>query len=271
MGLHRKNYYQRRKRMIEQTLEAQEKEQRRFNHLVFAVLAAFFLFAIGYSIIKSHNYGMAVIGILLLGWFACYSFQSEIYKLAKEKGWDSVAKMTYDPKTEKPREEALLREERLKNPIDTDTLILVERATELDELEMILFDYVEVECDKLYEDLPLLWKVGEYRYAITFPCGVSRMHLYALADNLITFLAPESIHAWCRPKLFKKNMDGWLYLRNGNDDLLKAFSADGTVWSINEDDAMLFDARPQAPYSTSGYKEYPDIEWGSAEQLGLYY
>ena len=55
------------------------------------------------------------------------------------------------------------------------------------------------------------------------------------------------------------------------DDLLKAFSADGTVWSINEDDAMLFDARPQAPYSTSGYKEYPDIEWDSAEQLGLYY
>ena len=154
MGLHRKNYYQRRKRMIEQTLEAQEKEQRRFNHLVFAVLAAFFLFAIGYSIIKSHNYGMAVIGILLLGWFACYSFQSEIYKLAKEKGWDSVAKMTYDPKTEKPREEALLREERLKNPIDTDTLILVERATELAKLEMILFDYVEVECDKLCEDLP---------------------------------------------------------------------------------------------------------------------
>ena len=104
--------------MIEQTFEAQEKEQRRFNHLVFAVFAAFFLFAIGYSIIKSHNYGMAVIGILLLGWFARYSFQSEIYKLAKEKGWDSVAKMTYDPKTEKLREEALLREERLKNPID---------------------------------------------------------------------------------------------------------------------------------------------------------
>ena len=257
--------------MIEQTLEAQEKEQRRFNHLVFAVLAGFFLFAIGYSIIKSHNYGMAVIGILLLGWFARYSFQSEIYKLAKEKGWDSVAKMTYDPKTEKLREEALLREERLKNPIDTDTLILVERATELDELEMILFDYVEVECDKRYEDLPLLWKVGEYRYAITFPCGVSRMHLYALADNLITFLTPGSIHAWCRPKLFKKNMDGWLYLHNGNDDLLKAFSADGTVWDIDEDDAMLLDTRHQAQYSTTGYKEYPDIEWGSAERLGLYY
>ncbi|MCR5550155.1 MAG: hypothetical protein K6F40_04370 [Bacteroidales bacterium] len=179
--------------------------------------------------------------------------------------------MTYDKKTEKPREEALIREERLKNPIDTDTLILVERATELEDLEMILFDYVEVECDKLCEDLPLLWKVGEYRYAITFPCGISRMHLYALTDNLITFLAPESIHAWCRPKLFKKNMDGWFYLRNGNDDLLKAFSADGTVWDIDEDDAMLFDASLQTPYSTSGYKEYPNIGWDSAEQLGLYY
>ena len=271
MGLHRKNYYQRRKRMIEQPFEVQEKKQRRFDYLVFAILAAIFLFAIGYSIIKSHNYGMAVLYVLLLGWCACYSFKSEIHKLAKEKGWSLVAKMTYDPKTEKLREEAVLREERLKNPIDTDTLILVERATELEELEMILFDYVEVKCGKLCEDLPLLWKVGEYRYAITFPCGISRMHLYALTDNLITFLAPESIHAWCRPKLFKKNMDGWLYLRNGNDDLLKAFSADGTVWDIEEDDAMLLDARPQAPHSTSGYKEYPDIEWSSAEQLGLYY
>ena len=257
--------------MIEQPFEAQEKEQRRFDYLIFAVLAAVFLFAIGYSIIKSHNYGLAVLYVLLLGWFAWYSFQSEIHKLAKEKGWDSVTKMTYDTKTEKLREEALIREERLKNPIDTDTLILVERATELEDLEMILFDYVEVECDKLCENLPLLWKVGEYRYAITFPCGISRMHLYALTDNLITFLAPESIHAWCRPKLFKKNMDGWLYLRNGNDDLLKAFSADGTVWSINEDDAMLFDVSLQTPYSTSGYKEYPNIGWDSAEQLGLYY
>ena len=43
MGLHRKNYYQRRKQMIEQPLEAQEKKQRRFDHMVFAVLAAIFL------------------------------------------------------------------------------------------------------------------------------------------------------------------------------------------------------------------------------------
>ncbi len=34
---------------------------------------------------------------------------------------------------------------------------------------------------------------------------------------------------------------------------------------------MLFDASLQAPYSTSGYKEYPNIGWDSAEQLGLYY
>ena len=94
MGLHRKNYYQRRKRMIEQPFEAQEKEQRRFDYLIFAVLAAVFLFAIGYSIIKSHNYGLAVLDVLLLAWCACYSFQSEIYKYAKGKGWDSVAKMT---------------------------------------------------------------------------------------------------------------------------------------------------------------------------------
>ena len=71
MGLHRKNYYQRRKRMIEQPFEAQEKEQRRFDYLIFAVLAAVFLFAIGYSIIKSHIYGLAVLDVLLLAWCAC--------------------------------------------------------------------------------------------------------------------------------------------------------------------------------------------------------
>ena len=54
--------------MMEQSLEAQENEQFRVNCLAFAVLAALFLFAIGYSIIKSHSYGMAAIGVLPLGW-----------------------------------------------------------------------------------------------------------------------------------------------------------------------------------------------------------
>ena len=69
--------------MIEQPLEAQEKEQRRFDHLVFAVLAAIFLFAIGYSIIKSHNYGMVILYVLLRVWCTCYVFKSEIHKFAK--------------------------------------------------------------------------------------------------------------------------------------------------------------------------------------------
>lgn len=71
--------------MMEQSLEAQEKEQRRFDHMVFAVLAAFFLFAIGYSIIKSHNYGMAFLLVLLLVGCTFYSFQSEIHKFARRK------------------------------------------------------------------------------------------------------------------------------------------------------------------------------------------
>ena len=174
--------------------------------------------------------------------------------------------MTYDEKMEKRREEAVRREECLNNPIDTEILILVEKATELEELEIILFDYVEVECDKLCENLPLLWKVGEHRYAITFPCGVSRQHLYGLTDNLVSFLPSETIHAWCRPELFKKKQGEWLYICNGNDDLLDAFSNDGTVWDIDVDDAVL-----RNPHSANGYKEYPSVDWNTVERLGLYF
>ncbi|MBR4786819.1 MAG: hypothetical protein IK013_02920 [Bacteroidales bacterium] len=41
----------------------------------------------------------------------------------------------------------------------------------------------------------------ENRYAITFLCGISCQYLYGLSDDLVCFLTPESIHAWCRPQL----------------------------------------------------------------------
>lgn len=174
--------------------------------------------------------------------------------------------MTYDEKAEKCHEEVMLRNERINNPIDTDTLILVEDMTDSEELEIILFDYVEVECEKLSENLPMLWKIGVNRYAITFPCGVSRQHLYDLTDNLMSFLSPDTIHAWCRPELFKKNQGAWLCLCNGTDDMLQALSDDGTAWDIDYNDAML-----RNPHSANNYKEFPNIDWDAAERLGLYY
>ncbi len=250
---------------MEQSFEVQEREQRHFDYCFYAALAIAVLVAMAYSVFKNKNYGLALFFALFLIWWAVFCFKAEIHRFAKKKGWNAIAKMTYDEKTEKRREEAVLRDERLENPVDTDTLVLVENVTDCELLEIILFDYVELQCKSLCENLPFLWKVGESRYAITFPCGISRQHLYGLADDLASYLSPETIHAWCRPELFKKKQGEWLYLCNGNDDFLHAFSDDGTAWDIDYDDAIL-----RNPHSAYGFKEYPTINWDAAERLGLY-
>lgn len=266
MPLHRKKHYDQRRRLIKQPFEAQEKAQRRLDYFFYAILAVTVVVAVFFSLFKDHSIGRAVFFFLFLIWWTYFAFKSDLHWLAKKKGWEAVAKLTYDEKTEKRREDAVLREERLEVPIDTETLILIERATDFELLEMILFDYVELQCKNLCENLPLLWKSGENRYAVTFPCGVSRQHLYGLADDLVSFLPSDTIHAWCRPELFKKNQGEWLYLCNGSDDLLHAFSDNGTAWDIDYDDAVL-----RNPHPDSGYKEYPTIDWDAVERLGLYY
>lgn len=59
---------------------------------------------------------------------------------------------------------------------------------------------------------------------------------------------------------------GWLFLCNGNEDMLVAYSDDGTLWGIDATDAIL-----RNPHYANGFKEYPTIDWDSAEQLGVYY
>lgn len=265
MPLHRRKYYENRRRLMKQPYEAQEKVQRRFDYIIYAVIAAAVLFAMSYSLFKDHNIGRAVFFFLFFFWWTYMCFKPELHQRAQKKGWASIAKMTYDPKAEKLREEAALREERLKNPIDTETLILVDNQTDFEELEITLFDYVEVECETLCDNLPLLWKVGECRYAITFPCGVSRQHLYGLTDDLVRFLDTGTAHAWCRPGLFKEKNGAWLYLCGGPQDFLVAYTEDGTLWDIDYFDVILMDSHP-----ASGYKEYPTIDWEAAERIGLY-
>jgi hypothetical protein len=265
MGLHNKKYYQKRRQYIKQPFEVQEKGVRRIDYVFYVVIALPTLWAFVHAFVIN-NFGMSIFFALFFIWWTSLCFRPEIHRLAKKKGWEAVAKLTYDEKTEKRREEAVRREECLNKPIDTDTLVLVENVTDFEELEVILFDYAELQCESLCENLPLLWKVGENRYAITFPCGVSRQHLYGLADDLVSFLPPETIHVWCRPELFKIKQGERLYLCNGNNDLLHAFSDDGTVWDIDYDDAVL-----RNPHSANGYKEYPSVDWNSVERLGLYF
>lgn len=204
MGLHNKKYYPKRRQYIKQSFEVQEKGVRRIDYVFYVVIALPTLWAFVHALVIS-NFGMAIFFALFFIWWTSLCFRPEIHRLAKKKGWEAVAKLTYDEKTEKRREEAVRREECLNKPIDTDTLVLVKNVTDFEELEVILFDYAELQCESLCENLPLLWKVGENRYAITFPCGVSRQHLYGLADDLVSFLPPETIHVWCRPELFKKS------------------------------------------------------------------
>ena len=265
MGLHNKKYYRKRRQYIKQSFEVQEKGVRCIDYVFYALIALPTLYALVHEFFVS-NFGRAVFFALFLFWWTYFCFKPEIHRLAKKKGWNDIAKMTYDEKTEKRREETVLREERLINPIDTDTLVIVENVTDFELLEIILFDYAELQCKSLCENLPLLWKVGEYRYAITFPCGVSRQHLYGLADDLVSFLPPETVHAWCRPELFKKKQGEWLYFCNGIDDFVHAFSDDGTAWEIDYDDAVL-----RNPHSANGFKEYPTIDWDAAKRLGLYF
>lgn len=266
MGLHNKKYYQNRRQYIKQPFEVQEKAQRRLDYIFYAILAVAVAVAMTFSFFKDHNIGRGVFFFLFLIWWTYFDFKSDLHRLAKKKGWDTVAKMTYDEKSEKRHEEAMLRNERINNPIDTETLILIENVINLEELEIILFDYVEVACKTLCDDLPLLWKVGEYRYTITFPCGISRKPLYELMDNLMCFLDRAAVYGWCRPDLFKKKGDGLLFLCNGSEDTLVAYSDDGTLWDIDATDAILRNPQP-----ANGFKEYPTIDWDAAERLGLYY
>lgn len=188
MSLHRKKHYDQRRWLMEQPFEKQEKAKRRLDYFFYAIIAVAVVVAMSFSLFKSHNIGRTVLFFLFLIWWTYFALKSDLHRIAKKKGWETVAKLTYDEKTEKRREEVMLRHERLENPVDTDTLVLVENVTDPEELEIILFDYVEVECKTLCDDLPLLWKVGEYRYAVTFPCGISRKPFYELMDNLICFL-----------------------------------------------------------------------------------
>ena len=246
--------------------EEQRKAQLRFDMVIFIVVALAVLAVTVDIFVKANDFSLkGVVLLLFLVIFAWISFRVEIHRLAERKGWATLAKLTFDSKEEKQRAETILREERLKNPIDSKTVILIESVTDLEQLEEILFNYVDTECDNLSENLPLLWKLSENRYAITFPCGIKRQYFYELIDTIWT-LNSNSVKAWCKPSLFKKNEGEWLYLHTNDKDLWNATSDQGTSWEISPEDAILHN-----PRNTYDYHEYPEIDWDSAQQLGMYY
>lgn len=112
MPLHRNKHYDQRRRLMKQPFETQQKAQRRLDYVFYAVIAVAVVVAMSFSLFKDHNIGRVVLFFLFLIWWTYFAFKSDLHRLAKKKGWETVAKMTHDPKAEKPHEEAALREER---------------------------------------------------------------------------------------------------------------------------------------------------------------
>lgn len=266
MNNRKKKRIQNRKKQMNMSIEEQQKEQLRFDMVIFIIVALAMLAATVNFFVKANGFSLkGTILLLFIVVFAWISFRSEIRKWATRKGWTYLATLSFSSKEEKKHIEALLREKRLKNPIDSNTVVLIESVQDLEQLEEILFNYVDTECDNLSENLPLLWKLSENRYAITFPCGIKRQKFYELIDTIWS-LYSRSVKAWCKPSLFKKNEGEWLYLHINDKDLWDATSDQGTSWEISPEDAMLHN-----PRNTYNYHEYPEIDWDSAKQLGLYY
>ena len=266
MNNRKKKRIQNRKKQMNMSIEEQQKEQLRFDMVIFIIVAIAMLAATVNFFVKANGFSLkGTVMLLFIVVFAWISFRSEIRKWATRKGWTYLATLSFSSKEEKKHIEALLREKRLKNPIDSNTVVLIESVQDLEQLEEILFNYVDTECDKLSENLPLLWKISENRYAITFPCGIKRQKFYELIDTIWS-LYTHSVKAWCKPSLFKKNEGEWLYLHINDKDLWDATSDQGVSWEIDPEDAMLHN-----PRNTYNYHEYPEIDWDSAKQLGLYY
>ena len=164
-------------------------------------------------------------------------------------------------KREQFKQIAAIQEERFRNPVDITTLILLDNVTDYEQLEKLILDSMSLK-DGTLENVPLLWKRGEERYAITFPCGVSRQVLCGMADDIWCFCSC-TVQAWCQPELFKKRIGEWLYLCFGADDLLVAITEDETQWNINPEDAMLYRSKRHDHF----FKPRPEIDWTRLEKM----
>ena len=196
--------------------------------------------------------------ILLMVGGALYMLYVTLFYDRIRRKWELQDRMR---KRELLKELAAVKEERFRNPVDTTTVILLDNVTDYEQLENVILDSM-AEDEGTLENVPLLWKRGEERYAITFPCGVSRQVLCDLADDIWCFCSC-TVQVWCQPELFKKHIGEWLYLCFGAEDLLIAITEDETQWNINPEDAMLYRSERNDRF----FQPRPEIDWTRLEKM----
>jgi len=201
---------------------------------------------------------LAYLVILLMVGGSLYMLYFTLFFNRIKRKWELQDRMR---KREQLKELAAIQEERFRNPIDTTTIILLDNVTDYEQLETVVLDSM-TGYEGTLENVPLLWKRGEGRYAITFPCGVSRQVLCYLADDIWCFCSC-TVQAWCQPELFKKHIGEWLYLCFGAEDLLVAITEDETQWNINPEDAMLYRSKRHDKY----FQPRPEIDWTRMEKM----
>ena len=99
MPLHRKKHYDQRRWLMKQSFETQEKAQRRLDYFFYAIIAAAVVVAMSFSLFKNHNIGRAVLFFLFLIWWTYFALKSDLRRLAKKKGWETVAKNDLRPES----------------------------------------------------------------------------------------------------------------------------------------------------------------------------
>lgn len=202
--------------------------------LLFLMSATLGYFAFRIMLIGKFDFTItAGIFMLLLYAASLYFFYIALFynKIRRKREKKSMKR-----KRERIAHLAAIQEDQFLYHFDTTTLILLDKVKNFEELGKGILSNID---DKdSWENQPLLKKLCEGRYAITFPYGVTRQNLYLLLDTIMCF-CECTVQAWCRPELFKKHAGEWLYLCIGADDEIVAVDENGIQWDINYDDAIL--------------------------------
>jgi len=207
------------------------------------------------------------LGLIVCAGISIYLFimsLSPIIKIfAKRRGWKKIygeLEMESDIETQALRE----REERMATFVSDGTLLL---ATQSGDIRNALEEYVSSCMSNYVDGTAQLWQLDQIHFAITFPCGVSRIQLMEMM--YILWSECNSVTLWLPSKVTKRTTGEWtMVIMNDNEDLVAA-SDDGRQWITSEaDDELLFKS---SKTDLVTFQPRPNINFESTKKRGLYY